>query len=72
MTDHQQAREAAAKLAYPDEGGHNWQHTGGWGNRIKSERIGRYLRPRKPMNLAKWRKWDLTTSRHVIAEGGKP
>jgi hypothetical protein len=67
MTNHQQARDAAARLAYPDEGGHNWQHTGGWGRQIKAQRLAGYNR-RKPMNLAKWRKWDLDTSRHVIEQ----
>jgi hypothetical protein len=69
MTNHQQARDAAARLAYPDEGWHNQQHTGAWGQQIKAQRLKRYLKPRRPMNLAKWRKWDLETSRQVIEQG---
>jgi hypothetical protein len=42
MTDHQQAREAAARLAYPDEGWHNQQHTGAWGRQIQAQRLNSY------------------------------
>jgi hypothetical protein len=67
MTNHQQAREAAADLAYPDANWQNWSHTGGWGKRIQAERLAAQ-RKGKGHALAGWRQWTIDDSRRTIAD----
>lgn len=67
---HDQARAAAANIAYPDvenrAGGANW------GKRIAAERLAQHRRPRIPMNLAPWRQWTHEDSVKAIAETPEP
>lgn len=70
MTDinHQQARDAAANLAYPDDGYSGSRMTAQWGTRIQRERLNSYITPGRRKGTAPWRNWTLEDSIRVLAD----